>query len=122
MLRLLVTTSRIIKLLALITRKGDNIFSISPLLALTYEEMLSLMLDRRDSNAPNQAMMFSNAVIDGKIAFLNSIQRDDMAGSITLDSPVPYDLNTVIKFLDNKDTEMVQGARRRETRHLNSEN
>jgi DNA helicase HerA-like ATPase len=69
------------------------------------------MLDRSDSNAPNQAMMFSNAVIDGKIAFLNSIQRDDMAGSITLDSPVPYDLNTVIKFLENKDTEMVQGAR-----------
>ena len=57
------------------------------------------MLDRSDSNAPNQAMMFSNAVIDGKIAFLNSIQGDDMAGNITLDSPVPYDLNTVLSFL-----------------------
>lgn len=90
--------------------EGDNILYL-PYWLLTYEEMLSLMLDRSDSNAPNQAMMFSNAVIDGKISFLNSIQRDDMAGSITLDSPVPYDLNTVIKFLDNKDKEMVQGAR-----------
>ena len=33
-----------------------------PYWLLTYEEMLSLMLDRSDNNAPNQAMMFSNQV------------------------------------------------------------
>lgn len=90
--------------------KSDNILYL-PYWLLTYEEMLSLMLDRSDSNAPNQAMMFSNAVIDGKRAFLKSIGRDDMAASITLDSPIPYDLDELLKFLNEKDTEMVQGAR-----------
>ena len=90
--------------------KSDNILYL-PYWLLTYEEMLSLMLDRSDSNAPNQAMMFSNAVIDGKRAFLKSIGRDDMAASITLDSPIPYDLDALLNFLNEKDTEMVQGAR-----------
>ncbi|MDN5292657.1 MAG: hypothetical protein PWQ06_2896 [Anaerophaga sp.] len=90
--------------------KNDNILYL-PYWLLTYEEMLSFMLDRSDSNAPNQAMMFSNAVIDGKRAFLKSIGRDDMAASITLDSPIPYDLNKLLDFLNEKDTEMVQGAR-----------
>jgi Predicted ATPase len=76
--------------------------------------MLSLMLDRSDSNAPNQAMMFSNAVIDGKRAFLKSIGRDDMAASITLDSPIPYDLNKLLEYLNDKDTEMVPGANNKE--------
>ncbi len=90
--------------------EGENILYL-PYWLLTYEEMLSLMLDRSDSNAPNQAMMFSNAVIDGKRAFLNSIGRGDMAANITLDSPVPYDLKLLVEYLDGKDTEMVQGAR-----------
>ena len=34
-----------------------------PYWLLTYEEMLSMLLDRSDSNAPNQAMMFSNTVL-----------------------------------------------------------
>jgi hypothetical protein len=41
-----------------------------PYWLLTYEEMLSLMLDRSDSNAPNQAMMFSTAVLSKKKASL----------------------------------------------------
>lgn len=90
--------------------KSDNILYL-PYWLLTYEEMLSLMLDRSDSNAPNQAMMFSKAVIDGKRAFLKSIGRDDMVASITLDSPIPYDLDELLNFLNEKDTEMVQGSR-----------
>lgn len=90
--------------------KSENILYL-PYWFLTYEEMLSFMLDRSDSNAPNQAMMFSNAVIDGKRSFLKSIGRDDIAASITLDSPIPYDLDELLKFLNEKDTEMVQGAK-----------
>lgn len=82
-----------------------------PYLLLTYEEMLSLMLDRSDSNAPNQAMMFSNAVIDGKKSFLHSIGNLEMEANITLDSPVPYCLDALLGSLKEKDTEMVPGAR-----------
>jgi DNA helicase HerA-like ATPase len=82
-----------------------------PYWLLTYEEMLSLMLDRSDSNAPNQAMIFSNAVLEGKQDFLNSNDQGDMSANITLDSPIPYSLNKLLDALNEKDTEMVQGAR-----------
>ena len=89
---------------------GDGILFL-PYWLLTYEEMLSLMLDRSDSNAPNQAMMFSNAVIDGKKAFLHSIDNLEMEANITLDSPIPYSLDALLEGLKEKDTEMVPGAR-----------
>ena len=82
-----------------------------PYWLLTYEEMLSLMLDRSDNNAPNQAMMFSSAVIEGKKKFLNDAGKADMEANITLDSPVPYALDELLSFLKKTDTEMVPGAR-----------
>lgn len=86
-----------------------NIFL--PYWLLTYEEMLSLMLDRSDSNAPNQAMIFSNSVINGKKEFLQAIENTEMEANITLDSPVPYNLVELIGALKEKDTEMVPGAK-----------
>lgn len=70
-----------------------------PYWLLTYEEMLSLMLDRSDSNAPNQAMMFSSAVINEKKAFLKNAGKDEMEANITLDSPIPYDLDNLLDSL-----------------------
>lgn len=82
-----------------------------PYWLLTYEEMLSLMLDRSDNNAPNQAMMFSSAVIEGKKQFLRNVDKTEMEANITLDSPVPYSLDDLLDTLKQKDTEMVPGAR-----------
>ena len=82
-----------------------------PYWLLTYEEMLALMLDRSDSNAPNQAMMFSNGVIDKKKEFLRNAGKSEMEANITLDSPVPYDLGNLLSFLKMKDTEMVASTR-----------
>ena len=89
---------------------GEGILFL-PYWLLTYEEMLSLMLDRSDNNAPNQAMMFSNAVITGKKALLHDKGKDEMEANITLDSPIPYDLEKLLNILKEKDTEMVAGAR-----------
>lgn len=82
-----------------------------PYWLLTYEEMLSLMLDRSDNNAPNQAMMFSNAVIEGKKQFLTDAGKAEMEANITLDSPIPYNLDALLSFLKSKDIEMVPGAK-----------
>ena len=82
-----------------------------PYWLLTYEEMLSLMLDRSDNNAPNQAMMFSSAVIEGKKEFLRNTDNAEIEANITLDSPVPYSLDKLLQSLKAKDTEMVRGAR-----------
>ena len=69
------------------------------------------MLDRSDNNAPNQAMMFSSAVIEGKKQFLIDADKAEMEANITLDSPVPYSLDNLLETLKAKDTEMVPGAR-----------
>ncbi len=89
--------------------QNDGIMFL-PYWLLTYEEMLSLMLDRSDTNAPNQAMIFSNAVLVGKQKFLNDNGKTDMAASITLDSPVPYDLNLLLDDLKAIDNQMVPGS------------
>ena len=70
-----------------------------PYWLLTYEEMLSLMLDRSDNNAPNQAMMFSNQVIKHKKDFLHGMGLEEMEANITLDSPIPYSLDKMIDCL-----------------------
>ncbi len=82
-----------------------------PYWLLTYEEMLSLMLDRSDNNAPNQAMMFSSAVIKGKKEFLRNADKTEMEANITLDSPIPYSLDNLLTFLKSKDNEMVKGTK-----------
>ena len=82
-----------------------------PYWLLTYEEMISLMLDRSDNNAPNQAMAFSNAVIEQKRKNLKALGKTDVAGSFTIDSPVPYKLSEMLVEFRRLDEEMVPGAK-----------
>lgn len=49
-----------------------------PYWLLSYEEMLALMLDRSDANAPNQAMVFSQAVMMEKQALLEETGHNDL--------------------------------------------
>lgn len=91
------------------TVSADKLFL--PYWLLTYEEMLSMMLDRSDSNAPNQAMLFSTEVLKLKREHLASCDHTEMENVITLDSPIPYSLKTLIIKLETLDTEMVQGQR-----------
>lgn len=70
-----------------------------PYWLLSYEEMLALMLDRSDSNAPNQAMVFRQVVIAEKISFLEEVGQNDLACEITIDSPTPYQIPKVIERL-----------------------
>lgn len=88
---------------------ADKLFL--PYWLLTYEEMLSMMIDRSDSNAPNQAMLFSTEVLKLKRVHLASCNHKEMENVITLDSPIPYSLKTLINELETLDTEMVQGKK-----------
>ena len=81
-----------------------------PYWLLSYEEMLALMLDRSDSNAPNQAMVFSQAVINAKEEQLTISGRATMVGHITIDSPVPYKIASVMEVLKGKNVEMKAGS------------
>jgi hypothetical protein len=80
-----------------------------PYWLLTYEEMLAMLLDRSDSNAPNQAMLFSKTVFEEKQKFLENSDDTEFKHSITIDSPIPYSLKNAIGKLNKLDIEMVTG-------------
>lgn len=82
-----------------------------PYWLLGYEEMLAMLLDRSDQNAPNQAMLFTREVTSAKRRRLESEGRTEVLANFTIDSPLPYDLNSVLQELTRLDTEMVTGAR-----------
>ena len=81
-----------------------------PYWLLTYEEMTSLMIDRSDNNAPNQAMLFSRTVLEKKKEFLEQNGKEDMVDNITIDSPIPYSMDRLIEKLSFYNTEMVPGV------------
>ncbi len=87
---------------------GNTIFL--PYWLLSYEEMLALMLDRSDANAPNQAMVFSQTVLQAKQDLLNEIGDTTLRDQITIDSPVPYKIANVLEMLNAKNTETKLGA------------
>lgn len=82
-----------------------------PYWILTYEEMMSMMLDRGDNNAPNQAMLFSKTVLEKKKDFLSSNGIESIVDDITIDSPIPYEMNLLIKQFYDYNMEMVDGSK-----------
>jgi len=91
-----------------VSNKLNNNILMVPYWLLNYEEMQALLLDRSDQNAPNQAMIFSREVLAKKE---KGVAGTSFESVITVDSPVSYDLATVLGHLQTKDTEMVQGAK-----------
>ena len=75
---------------------ADNILFL-PYWLLTYEEMMALLIDRSDSNAPNQAMVFSRTVLEKKTEFLEEQGITDI--DITIDSPIPYSIRSLLDKL-----------------------
>jgi hypothetical protein len=88
---------------------ASNVFL--PYWLLTYEEMLAMMLDRSDNNAPNQSRAFFEAVIKAKKTKLETEGKTEILNNFTIDSPLPYKLKNVLDELIELDNEMVQGAR-----------
>ena len=90
---------------------NDDATIFLPYWLLTYEEMMSMMIDRSDNNAPNQAMVFSRTVLEKKQDFLIQAGKNDLSKSITIDSPVPYSMKELLAHLEALNSEMVPGAR-----------
>jgi len=84
-----------------------------PFWALNHEEMLSMILDRSDQNAPNQASRFTQHVRELKDKSLGK-EHDDVRATFTVDSPIPYGIDELISRLETDDTEMVPGSANKE--------
>ena len=85
-----------------------------PYWLLSYEEIEAMLLDRSDQNAPNQARILFDLIIKYKKEKLEESHKQDVLNNFTIDSPVPYSIDTVLKELDEKDMEMVSGSSGRE--------
>jgi len=87
----------------------DTVFL--PYWLLSYDEMESLLLDRSDSNAPNQSRTLFDLIIKYKKEKLEAENKQDVLDNFTVESPIPYKISDVLSALETKDTEMVPGAR-----------
>ncbi|WP_325321083.1 ATP-binding protein [Kingella oralis] len=82
-----------------------------PYWLLNREEMLALILDRSDDNAPNQAARFTEHVRTLKEETLQKEGKTEMLETFTVDSPIPYNISSLLEYLNRDDTGMKQGAR-----------
>ena len=82
-----------------------------PYWLLNREEMLSMVLDRSDQNAPNQAARFTTHVRGFKDTTLKEEKQETVRATFTVDSPVPYKLTDLLVKLREDDVGMKPGAR-----------
>lgn len=82
--------------------KDDTLFL--PYWLLNRDEMLSMILDRSDQNAPNQASRFTLHVRDLKGKTLDAIDAVKVKETFTVDSPIPYDMAKLLDKLKEDNT------------------
>lgn len=75
-----------------------------PYWLLNRDEMLSMILDRSDQNAPNQASRFTSHVRALKEATLKAEGKNEVAKTFTVDSPIPYAIKDLLDILNTDNT------------------
>ncbi len=80
-----------------------------PYWLLNRDEMLSMILDRSDQNAPNQASRFTLHVRSLKGDTLAAEKKDTVAKTYTVDSPIPYNVEKLVALLNKDNTEKGMG-------------
>lgn len=90
--------------------KLDNDVIFLPYWLLSYEEIEALLLDRSDINAPNQARILFDLILQGKRETLERIGLLDKMPNFTVESPIPYDLDSLIKRMDDEDKRIEKGS------------
>lgn len=97
---------------------NENVMFL-PYWLLSYEEIESMILDRSDSNAPNQSRALFDLIIQYKKEKLEEEKQQEVLNNFTVESPIPYNINNVLSALEEKDSEMVTGARTQKQGPLN---
>lgn len=82
--------------------KDDALFL--PYWLLNRDEMLSMILDRSDQNAPNQASRFTLHVRELKGETLDTAGKPKVKETFTVDSPIPYEISELVDRLKADNT------------------
>lgn len=92
--------------------KPDNDQAIFlPYWLLSYEEMAAMLLDRSDTNAPNQSRALFDLILREKQETVRAAGDVTTEANMTVESPIPYRIQAVLDELKRLDEEMVPGAR-----------
>ena len=83
--------------------KEDVLFL--PYWLLNREELLSMVLDRSDSNAPNQASRFTLHIRKLKADTLTKERKIETLKTFTVDSPIPFSIDDLLNLLVHDDTQ-----------------
>lgn len=89
---------------------NEQIFFL-PYWLLSYEEMAALLLDRSDTNAPNQSRALFDLILKEKRNTVNEANDVATEANLTVESPVPYRIEAILNELKRLDVEMVPGIR-----------
>jgi len=87
-------------------KPSQNIIFL-PYWLLNREEMLSMLLDRTDQNAPNQASRFTLHVRELKEDTLKTEGKLEVCKTFTVDSPIPYSSAELVTRLNDDNTRKV---------------
>lgn len=82
-----------------------------PYWLLSYEEIEAMLLDRTDQSAPNQARVLFDLIVKHKKEKLDQDKRQAVLDNFTIDSPVPYSIEEVLKEIEEEDKRKIPGAR-----------
>jgi DNA helicase HerA-like ATPase len=94
--------------------KGDETLLFLPYWLLNAEELQAMFIDRSEFSAHNQVMAFQDTVVAEKKKTLESLNKSEVLNAFTLDSPIPFKINNVLKELECLNTEMVPGSGNKE--------
>lgn len=81
-----------------------------PYWMLGYEDLIAMLVDRSDQNAPNQATVLAREVTRAKQTALEAGGHTQVLANFTIESPVPFSLDDVVEEFRRLDTEMVPGS------------
>lgn len=90
--------------------KPDKNILFLPFWSLNRDELLSMLLDRSDQNAPNQASRFTMHIRNLKEESLKKVKSSAEA-TFTVDSPIPFKLDALLSLLQDDDTKKGTGAK-----------
>jgi len=85
----------------------ENNVLFLPFWLLNYDEMQTMLIDRTEQSAPNQSLAVLEAINKAKRDSLTKLDKQDVLGTFTVDSPIPFEMKLIIEELDKKNTENI---------------
>ena len=91
--------------------KSDDSLLFLPFWLLNTEELQTMFIDSSEFTARNQVTAFQDTVVAEKTKTLEELNKKDVIDAFTLDSPIPFSIDSVVDELRALDQQMVPGSR-----------